>query len=123
MALSRGTGWQCSALPLGVAVSLRKFPPEQGLLGGRREKWQFSVEMGGFCGILIGGLNGLGSYYVLGQDRVAEASQITPGVLEKAFLAVGHGLGFSWGSIWSEGLGEDRETMKMSIIEEIILGT
>lgn len=54
---------------------------------------------------------------------MTEASQITPRVLEKAFLAVGHGLGFLWGSIWSEGLGEDRETMKMSMIEGIILGT
>lgn len=69
------------------------------------------------------GTYGLGSYYVLGQDRVAEASHITPGGLEKAFLAAGHDLGFLWGSIWSEGLGEDRETMKVSVVEEIILGT
>lgn len=48
---------------------------------------------------------------------------ITPGGLEKAFLAAGHDVGFLWGSIWSEELGEDRETMKVSVVEEIILGT
>lgn len=51
-----------------------------------------------------------------------ETSHTIPWVLGKAVLAVGYDMGFFWGSIWSEGLGEDRETGRMSVIEETILG-
>lgn len=52
------------------------------------------------------------------QDGVAEDSQITPWVWEKAVLALSHVTDFFWGRIWSEGLGEDRVTSKMSVIDE-----
>lgn len=50
-----------------------------------------------------------------------EDSQITPWVLEKAVLALSHVMDFFWGRIWSEGLGEDRVTSKMSVIDDTSL--
>lgn len=57
-----------------------------------------------------------------GWMELEEASHITSWILEKAVWALGHVMAFFWSRIWSAGLGEDRETSRMSMVDGAMLG-